>query len=91
MDKFVSAEAQTMKPTTPTIIKEPYVLMFKAEDGGNVITHLHRGDLDYRGYGLLICDLVRHVAQAFEVDEDDVWEWVNKERYKPTTKLTSPS
>jgi hypothetical protein len=81
-----------MTDEAPTVVKQPYIIMFKSEsDDGGVITHIHRGDLDYRGYSLLICDLVRHVARAFEVDEDDVWEWVMKERHKPTTKLTSPS
>ena len=37
---------------------------------------------------MLICDLVRHAAKAFDVDEDDVWEWVDKERRDPTTPIT---
>jgi hypothetical protein len=35
-------------------------------------------------YGILICDLVRHVANAFEVNESAVWEWVDQERNRPT-------
>jgi hypothetical protein len=42
-------------------------------------------------YGLLIADLVRHVARAFKVGEDAVWEWVDKERGHPTTPITNPS
>ena len=42
-------------------------------------------------YGLLIADLVRHVARAFKVGEEAVWEWVDKERGHPTTPITNPS
>jgi hypothetical protein len=31
------------------------------------------------------------VAKAFKVDEDDVWEWVDKERYHYTTDIQEPS
>ena len=39
----------------------------------------------------MICDLVRHVAGAFKVDEAAVWEWVEKERHNPTDQITTPS
>jgi hypothetical protein len=35
-------------------------------------------------YGILLCDLVRHIANAFKVDESDVWRWVDAERFNPT-------
>jgi hypothetical protein len=38
-------------------------------------------------YALVICDLVRHVARAFQVDEGAVWKWVDKERQHPTTDI----
>ena len=71
----------------PTFVKQPYVIMFKPDGGKDIITHIHKGDIDYKGYGLLVCDLVRHVAAAFDVPEDDVWEWVDKERYHHTITL----
>ena len=40
---------------------------------------------------LMIADIVHHVARAFKVDEDEVWEWMDKERRHPTTTFTSPS
>lgn len=74
----------------PMMITAPLVIMF--EQDGSIVCHLHpRPDDSHRGYGLLICDLVRHVAGAFKIDEDDVWEWVDKERHHPTTKITQPS
>jgi hypothetical protein len=64
--------------------------MFRQDD--NVVCHIHPDkDDSHRHYGLLICDLVRHVAKAFKVHEDDVWEWVDKERDRPTTDITRPS
>ena len=70
----------------PTIVNQPLVIMFKDEDG-KILCHLYPDQCDHRHYGLLVCDLVRHVAAAFKVRENDVWEWVDKERNKPTTNL----
>ena len=73
-----------------TIITQPLVIMFEQE--GMIVCHLYpRKDDTHEGYGLIIADLVRHVARAFKVDEDDVWDWVEKERRHPTTPFTSPS
>ena len=74
----------------PMILTKPLVVMF--EEGDKVVCHLYpRDDDTYKGYGLLVCDLVRHVASAFNVDEDDVWEWIDKERQHHTTDITRPS
>lgn len=75
----------------PMMVKQPYVIMFKAEGSDSIVCHIYKGDIDHRGYGLLVCDLVRHVAAAFDVPEDDVWEWVDKERHKQTTTFSRPS
>ena len=73
-----------------TRIENPLVIMFESD--GQIVTHIHpRKDDGYEGYGLLVCDLVRHVANAFNVDQDDVWEWVDKERRKPTTDVMRTS
>lgn len=44
--------------------------------------------LDYKGFALIACDIIRHIARAFKVNENEVWSWVDKERYQPTTKIT---
>ena len=64
----------------------PLVIMFERPDGGGTECRLHPGaGCDkYMTYGMLIADLVRHVARAFKVKEDAVWEWVDKERRNPT-------
>lgn len=74
----------------PMMISQPLIIMFRQDDG--IVCHIHPTPKDdYRTYGLLVCDLVRHLARAFKVDEDDVWEWVDKERNHPTTAITNPS
>ena len=72
-------------------IEQPLVIMF--EQAGQIVCHIHpsRKAASHREYGLVICDLVRHVARAFKVEEEDVWEWVEKERRKPTSEITNPS
>lgn len=68
-------------------IENPLLLLYREKDG--VVCHIHATSEDsYQGYGLLIADIVRHVANAFHVTEDDVWEWVDKERFHPTTAWT---
>jgi hypothetical protein len=78
-----------MKPI-PMKIENPLVIMFEAP-GGQVVCHIHpHKNHTHEQYGILICDLVRHVAKAFKVPEDAVWEWVDKERYHHTSEITHP-
>jgi hypothetical protein len=74
-------------------IADPLVIMYPdPHDAEKVICRLHpQGDEGYQHYGLLVCDLVRHVAKFYRVDEDAVWEWVDKERLHPTTEVTEAS
>jgi hypothetical protein len=64
-------------------IESPLIIVF--ENDGEIQTRLYPGDHGYKDYGILIADLVRHVANAFKVSEEDVWEWVEKERSNPTS------
>ena len=74
----------------PIVINKLLFVMY--DQGDDIVTHIwSRTDDTHEGYGLLICDLVRHVARAFKVEEGAVWEWVDKERYHQTTDLFSPS
>ena len=71
----------------PMMIEQPLVLIF-LEPGGSMITHLHPAEgFSHESYGLIVCDLVRHIAAAFDVDEADVWEWVGKERRHQTSDI----
>lgn len=82
---------KTAGGATPMRIESPLVIMFQ-DDAKNVITHIHppKG-WTHSHYGLLICDLVRHVAGALKVPEQSVWEWIEAEREKPTTDIKNPS
>jgi hypothetical protein len=67
-------------------IDSPLIIVF--ENDGKIQTHLYPGEKSHKEYGILIADIVRHVSNAFKVDEDDVWEWVDKERYHQTSPAT---
>jgi hypothetical protein len=64
-------------------IDSPLIIVFESD--GEIQTHIYPEDMDHTDYGTLIAILVRHVANAFKVNENEVWEWVDKERYNPTT------
>jgi len=64
-------------------IRNPLVIVFKNDE--KIQTHLYPGELSYKEYGILIADIVRHVANAFKVGENEVWEWVDKERHHQTS------
>lgn len=71
----------------PFIVKQPLLILF--EDGGNTHCHIHPSpDYTYQHYGLIIADVIRHVAAAYKVSEEDVFEWVQKEMDRPSTKLS---
>jgi hypothetical protein len=65
-------------------IANPVFIMYRNADE-EFIFQIHKPKgCTHEPYGLAICDLVRHVAKAFKVPEDAVWEWVDKERHRPT-------
>jgi hypothetical protein len=66
-------------------IENPLIIVF--EHDGKIVTHLHPEERTYEHYGMLIADIVRHIAKAFKVSEEAVWEWVDKERHRPTTGI----
>ena len=74
------------------MIDSPLVIMYEDRDAG-IVCRIHQSANvnSHEHYGILICDLVRHVARAFKVAEDDVWQWVDKERRKPTSDVTTYS
>lgn len=91
LDELKSSVAGPLGGSTeePMMIQEPLIIMFRQDD--KITCHIHPGEYNHKHYGLLICDLVRHVANAFKVDEDDVWEWVDKERHHHTSEIKQPS
>ncbi len=67
-------------------IDSPLIIVF--ENDGEIQTHLYPGELTYKEYAVHIAALVRHVAKAFKVLENDVWEAVDEERDHPTTPVS---
>lgn len=67
-------------------IDSPLIIVFENND--HIQTHIYPGEMDHKDYGALIAYVVRHVANAFKVSEDEVWEAVDEERYHPTGPIT---
>ena len=68
-------------------IHDPLIVIYRPEEGGEAITLIMKSDLSHRHFGLLVADLIRHIAAAYQVREEDVVEWVNREMNHPTTKI----
>jgi hypothetical protein len=87
--RFLSGAASG-PPSSPMVLQDPLVVMFQQD--GQLVCHIHPAKgVDHRHYGIAICDLVRHVARAYKVDDDEVWKWVDKERGRPTSDISQPS
>ncbi len=68
-------------------IDNPHIVVFSRE--GELETDiLHKPGDRYATFGIMVADIVRHIANAFKVEEKFVWLWVDKERYKPTSPIT---
>ena len=66
-------------------IQSPLIIVF--ENDGEIQTHLYPGEMNHEEYGALIATLVRHVANAFKVHENEVWKAVDEQRFRPTTSV----
>jgi len=66
-------------------IEKPLIICF--ENDGKIQTHLYPGERSYEQYGILIADVVRHIANAFNIHEDKVWERVDNERHRQTSPV----
>jgi len=69
--------------------RKQMLMMF--EHDGKIVCHVYPEGYDHTHYGHLICDLVRHLSHTFKVEEDEIWERIEKERRQPTTEITQPS
>jgi len=78
-------------PAVP--IKKPVIIVHDPGDGTliTIIGGPPGEDLPYdaRGYGLILCDIARHVARALgdESEVETIYEYFKKELDRPTTKL----
>jgi hypothetical protein len=69
----------------------PLLVVMQTPEDKSIVTSIFKSDISHEGFGLVICDIVRHVAAAYRVEEDDIWEWVEKERHHHTTELRRAS
>jgi hypothetical protein len=54
---------------------------------GKMLTELRATNLSYEQFGLALVDILRHGAKAYNVSEEAIWEWVEREYYNPTTPV----
>jgi hypothetical protein len=73
-------------------IANPLIIVYQ-QNGEDDLTYRFHAQPGYghEHYGIMICDLVRHIAASFKVDEERVWEWVDKERFQPTDEIRQVS
>jgi hypothetical protein len=73
-------------PTDPKA-EDPLIMIYR-QDGKVFFEFNPRGSYSgHESYGVLVCDLVRHIANSFQVDEEAVWKWVDKERLHHTIEF----
>ena len=70
-------------------IINPWVIVHQPDGEGGGLETILAGppDGNYRQFGIVIADIIRHVANAYDVDEADVLEWVHREMDSPTTEI----
>ena len=71
-------------------ISDPLVLIYDLPDG-EVVYRVRVSGMNFEKHGILVCDLVRMIAQVFKVDEDAVWDWVERERFDKTCDMKEMS
>lgn len=69
------------------VVSSPLLLVTLNEESNTIVRIHPPQSYTHKHYGLLVADIVRHTARAFAVSEADVWEWVDKERKRPTTPI----
>ena len=82
-----------LQPNQRTIeLSNPWLIVCENEPGPGMktIITMPQGST-YEQYGMLIADVIRHTARAFNIDEDAVREWVDMEMDRPTTPIESGS
>jgi hypothetical protein len=73
-------------PKIRTQFVEPQAILYR--ENGKQMCAIHPPEgWTYEHYGMIICDLIRNTAMAFDVDERDVFEWIEKERRNPTSPI----
>ena len=65
-----------MSDTAPKnmTVEDPLIMIYRQDE--KIFFQLNPRDSYNRheSYGLLVCDLVRHIANSFQVEEEAVWK-----------------
>lgn len=72
--------------SSPEMIVNPALIVLHRHD--RMETRLYPQDMTCEQYGIVIADVVRHVARAYSVSEDQVWTSVERERQHPTSPVS---
>jgi hypothetical protein len=86
-EKMKTLEVEVPANRKVVVVPVPLMISYEQEDGVYWRIYPPKG-YTHEHYGIMVCDLVRHIANAFDVHEDDVWHWVDKERRSPTSPVT---
>lgn len=74
------------------IVNKPLIIVYREDENNKIKCAIWPPeDYDFRAYGLIIADVIRHTASAFGVPEQSVFDWVKKEMKRPTTELKTLS
>lgn len=69
-------------------IRNPWLIVDQADSQSPIRTIIAGPrTATYEEFGLVICDVIRHVARAKHVSDAEVFEWVRKEFERPTTGI----
>lgn len=69
-------------------IEHPWIIIDQPDGKGPLRTVIAGPPTaGYEEFSLLVCDLIRHIARAKHVPEEDVFLWVEREFFNPTTDL----
>lgn len=73
---------------TPTMITQPWIIAHERDDGTLEVMLAGPEGADECGFGLVIADIIGHVAAHFVIEKDEVMAHVQREIDHPTTKLS---
>jgi hypothetical protein len=82
-------EGRVMADEQQIPIINPWLIVHQPNGKGGSMETILAGPADgsHEKFGLVIADVIRHVANAYGVDEADVLEWVHREMDNPTTEV----
>jgi|ETNvirnome_2_130_1030620.scaffolds.fasta_scaffold01225_3 hypothetical protein len=73
--------------TEATIIEKPWVIAHEIEGGRLQVLLVGPDYAKHQHFGIVIADIIGHVAGHFDMDVQDVLDWVQREIDDPTTTL----